>query len=346
MGTLAIIGLGLIGGSMGLALKRAEPENTEVIGYDRDVDVMMRAHQFGAVQRTTRTAADAAGEANIVIICTPTISVRRVMEEIAPHLRKGTVVTDTASTKGEVSRWARETLPPGVFFVGGHPMAGKEKSGPQAAEESLFDARPYCIVPSVTASEGAVNAVVGLARAIGAEPFFLDPEEHDSYAAAISHVPLVASIALFNLARNSAAWPELASMAGPGFRDLTRLASGEPEMSHDIFLTNRRNLRHWLDRYIEQLQGVAAMIEDEEEGGSENLFKALVETQMARDDFLTSPPKHESSLPDTELPGAGEAFMNMMAGTLWNQRAKEITGAIEEERKKRELQERMKRRVD
>ena len=87
MGTLAIIGLGLIGGSMGLALKRAEPENTEVIGYDRDVDVMMRAHQFGAVKRTTPTAADAAKEANIVIICTPTISVRKVMEEIAPHLR-------------------------------------------------------------------------------------------------------------------------------------------------------------------------------------------------------------------------------------------------------------------
>jgi prephenate dehydrogenase len=346
MGTLAIIGLGLIGGSLGLALKRAQPENTTVIGYDRDVDVLMRAHQYGAVQRTATSAAEAAQEATMVIVATPTISVRRVFAEIAPHLRNGTVVTDTASTKGEVQRWARETLPRGVHFVGGHPMAGKEKSGPQAAEESLFDSRPYCVVPSVDASMGAVNAVVGLVTAVGGNPVFLDADEHDSYAAAISHVPLIASIALFNLAKNSAAWPELAALSGPGFRDLTRLASGEPEMAHDIFLTNRGNVRHWLDRYIEQLQGLAAMIEDDQEGSSETLFKSLVETQMERDNFLEAPPTRAEPGPDVDMPSSGEAFMSMMAGNLWRDRAREITTAVEEQRKKRELEERMRRKVE
>jgi hypothetical protein len=182
--------------------------------------------------------------------------------------------------------------------------------------------------------------------AIGAKSFFLDAAEHDSYAAAISHIPLVASIALFNLAKNSVAWPELASMTGPAFRDLTRLASGEPEMAHDIFLTNRSNVRHWLDRYIEQLQGLAALIEDEEEGGSETLFKSLDETQKERDNYNESPPNREELGPDLDIPSSGEAFMSMMAGTLWRDRAKEITGAVEERRKQREMEDRMKRRTD
>ena len=100
----------------------------------------------------------------MVIVCTPILNVRRVFETIAPHLRPGTVVTDTASTKGEVMRWARGLLPDNVHFVGGHPMAGKEKSGPDAAEETLFDGRPYVIVPSPYAAPGAVNAVVGWRR--------------------------------------------------------------------------------------------------------------------------------------------------------------------------------------
>jgi prephenate dehydrogenase len=346
MGTIAIIGLGLIGGSIGLALKRAEPVNTTVIGYDRDAEVTGRAVEFKAVQRPAPSAADAVKDATMVIIAVPTISVRRVFEEIAPHLSRGTVVTDTASTKSDVMRWARECLPPGVHFVGGHPMAGKETSGPQAAEESLFDDRPYCLVPALDASQGAVNAVEGYVKALGGRPFYMDAEEHDSYAAAISHVPLVASLALFKLAHRSAAWPELASMSGPAFRDLTRLASGEPEMSHDIFLTNRNNLGHWLDRFIEELLKLRTMIEDREEGASEALFRDLVQTQMDRDTFLMTPPKREDGTPDPDLPSSGESFMSMLAGSLWQNRAKEISDATEERLRRREFEERIRRRTE
>src|SRR6266568_9660136 len=165
MGTVGIVGLGLIGGSIGLALKRSKLAGTQIVGYDRDLDVALRAQRFGAVDGVERSLAGLADTAGLIVIATPIIAMRGVFAEIGPRLQQGAVVTDVASTKGEVLRWASELLPAYVHFVGG-------------------------------------------------VPFFLDADEHDAYAAAISHVPLVASVALFSLARNSNAWPELASMAG------------------------------------------------------------------------------------------------------------------------------------
>ena len=341
MGTVGIVGLGLIGGSMGLALKRAKLKDAEVIGFDRDAEVEVRAHKYGAVDRIARSLEELAAESAIIVIATPIISVEKVFRAIAPHLQRGAVVTDTASTKGAVVRWAREILPPGVHFVGGHPMAGKEKSGPQAAEATLFDGRPYVVVPSVDATPGAVNAVVGLAETVGAKPCFLDADEHDAYAAAISHVPLVASIALFALARGSTAWPELAGMAGPAFKDLTRLASGEPEMSHDICLTNKDNISHWIDRYVAEIRRLQDLIQS---GDAESLFKALAETQIERENFLFSPPEREQPGFAADLPTPNQSFLNLMAGSLWADRAREITTSLEGRQKERERQERLRRR--
>src|SRR5688572_29072053 len=132
VGKLAIIGLGLIGGSLGLAIKRAEPVNTHVVGYDKDPKVTAAALKAGAIQEAASSLAEAVKDANLVVVATPVIAVRRVFEEMAPHLSRTAVVTDTASTKANVLRWAREVLPTNVNFVGGHPMAGKEKAGPEA----------------------------------------------------------------------------------------------------------------------------------------------------------------------------------------------------------------------
>jgi len=341
MGKLAIVGLGLIGTSLGLALKRADPIDTEIIGFDKEPDIAITAHKMGAVLGLAPTLEDAVTSATMVIVATPIISMRKVFETIAPHLKRGAVVTDTASTKADVMRWARDILPPGINFVGGHPMAGKEQSGPGAGTESLFDGRPYCIVAGSDVMPGAVSAVENVAKAVGAEPFFLDAEEHDSYAAAISHTPLMASIALFNLARSSNAWPELGTMAGPGFRDLTRLASGDPAMAHDIFLTNRENILHWIDRYVAELERLAAIVEESE---PEALYRLLVETQMERDNFLVAPPKREPESKSAELPTASEAFMDSMVGGYWRQRATEMTNALEERARARTQQERLRRR--
>jgi prephenate dehydrogenase len=342
MGKVTIIGLGLIGGSMGLALKRAQPENTEICGYDQNNEVLVRAHKARVVDTIAPSVAVAVREANVVIVCTPIVTVRKVFREIAPHLQRGTVVTDTASTKTDVLRWADEELPKTVSFVGGHPMAGKEKQGLQHAEAELFDGKPYVVVPAVDAAQGAVNQIVALAQVVGAEPHFLDAEEHDSYAAAISHLPLLTSVALFNLAKGSNAWPELAGMSGPAFKDLTRLASGEPEMSHDIFLTNRENVLHWLNRYIGELQRIADQIDDRE--NTDTLFKNLTDTQIARDKFLEELPRHPDAIPQVEYPDSTDTFMTMLTGTLIQNRAKELTSYLEQEGRKSDETDRLRRR--
>ncbi len=250
MPRIAIIGLGLIGGSLGLALKRSHLRDVEFAGFSRSRETREKARKMGAIDHAAGSAADAAGDALVVIIATPIAVIPDVMEEIASTLQEGCIVTDVASTKRQVMGWAEELLPGHVSFVGGHPMAGKEQTGIDVAEASLFDGKPYCIVPSVHAKETAVNTIIGLAQLTGATPVFMDAEEHDSYVAAVSHLPLVVSTALFSLVHDSAAWAEMAQLASSGFRDVTRLASGSPEMSEDICDTNAGNILHWLDRMI------------------------------------------------------------------------------------------------
>src|SRR5690606_29582268 len=138
--------------SMGLALGKASNVRAEIVGYDRDYDIAQRAQRAGAVQSISPSLEQAVRGASLVIVATPILAVRRVFDEMAPALQSGAVVTDTASTKTDVLHWAEELLPPDVHFVGGHPMAGKEKSGPQAADADLFKSRPYCVVPGVRAA--------------------------------------------------------------------------------------------------------------------------------------------------------------------------------------------------
>jgi prephenate dehydrogenase len=345
MGTVGIVGLGLIGGSLGLALKQAKLGGIEVAGFDQDSRVGGRAHSAGAVDRVAPTIERLASDSDLLIIATPILSVRKVMEEVAPHLRRGAVVTDTASTKGSVMRWAREILPREVNFIGGHPLAGKETSGPQAAEASLFTDRPYVIVPMTDSAPAAVNGMVGLARIIGARPVFLDADEHDSYTASISHMPLLASVALFSLVRGSQAWPELANIAGPAFRDLTRLASGQPEMAHDICLTNRENIVHWIDRYMEEIYRLRDLVQNAE--GDEDLFRAFVEAQLARDSFMDHLPERDPpGSMMTEVPTSNDAFMTLVAGGYLAQRAKDVTNLFEENERERNERERRQRRRD
>jgi prephenate dehydrogenase len=340
MGKIAVVGLGLIGGSMGLALKNLRLADTEIVGYDRDAETAERAVRLGAADRVEPSLPAVVQDASLVIVATPVTSLQAVFTEMSEHLVPGAVVTDTASTKTNVLRWARDLLP-SAHFVGGHPMAGKEQSGNQAAEADLFQDRPYCIVPSLNASPTAVNAVVGLIEMIGAQTFFLDAAEHDAYAAGISHVPLVASVALFNLARSSAAWPELATMAGPAFRDLTRLASGAPEMAHDICLTNRENITHWLRRYIDELERLSGLIANDD---SEALFRAFAEPRIQREDYLDNPPVHKEPFVGTgPTTSPGEAFMDLMAGSLWRERSKLLQQGFEKRAQERRNDERLRR---
>ncbi len=309
---ITIIGTGLIGGSIGLALKAADLPGVEVVGHDRDHGVEVKAERMGAVDRPEHNLPRAVQGAGMVIIATPVLAVREVMEQIAPDLAEGAVVTDTASTKVHVMKWASEVLPSHVSFVGGHPMGGKETQGIDSAEVGLLQGRAYCICPAVEASEAAIRSVLGLAQLIGAEPMFLDPEEHDVYAAAVSHLPLVVSTALFHLLRSSPAWPDLGVMASTGFRDVTRLASGDPKMSHDIWVTNREALIHWLERMTAELQHFRDLLQDAKD---ETLLDTFARAQMERDSFIREPPKRVRQA-EPAAPDAGKALLDMLVGGM------------------------------
>lgn len=327
MPRIAIIGLGLIGGSLGLALKRANLRDLEVAGYDIDGGVAGRARRGGAIDVDARRPEDAVAGAALVVVATPILQVRRTFEEIAPALAEGSAVTDTASTKRDVIAWADELLPQSVSFVGGHPVAGKETPGIDFADAALFEGRPWAIIPSLRASERAISAVENMAALAGARPVMMDAAEHDSYLAAVSHLPLLLSTVLFSLASQSKAWPELASLAGPGFRDITRLASTSPELSHDIALTNRENVVHWLDRFVEELRRFRALIEDGAQ--QEALFKAFATVQATRDAFLKELPSRPKAGADVDVLTTGERMLSFLVGEYAVRRTKEIQEIIE-----------------
>lgn len=331
MQRIAIIGLGLIGGSIGLALKRANLPEAEIAGTARTRDTLQKAKKMGAIDVAEPTAEDAVRGARVVIIASPILTIPRILDEIAPVLEEGAIVTDAASTKGAVMRWAKEKLPAHAHFVGGHPMAGKETQGIDVAEATLFEGKPWVVVPPADAPEEAVKSVIALAQICGAEPVFMDAEEHDSYVAAISHLPLTLASALFSVVFGSAAWPELASLASSGFRDTTRLASSSPEMAHDIMQTNRDNIIHWIDRLMDELYKYRKAIEA---GESEPLLGHFARPQIERDNFLTAgPPQRGAREPIPTLSMSDFLFGSKIGSIMKKQ--EEILRRMEEGEKKK-----------
>src|SRR2546427_8060255 len=262
---VAIIGLGLIGGSIGLALHKAKAAQ-QVTGYDLAKGISNQARRIGAIDQPYNALADAVRGAELVILATPVGTMRSLLQEIASSVTPGTVVTDVASTKSQVISWAEEYLPSSVAFVGGHPMTGKELSGVESADSDLFQGRIYCLTPTAHTRPVAINKVSTLIEALGARVRFLEPAEHDGQVAGISHLPFVASIALMNTVAEGPAWGDAAMLAAGGFRDMSRLAAGDPQMYRDICLTNSEALTRWLNEYITTLSDLRDRIAAHDSG--------------------------------------------------------------------------------
>ncbi len=256
---VAIIGLGLIGGSMGLALHNARAAQ-EVVGYDLGHGVSDCARKIGAIDQSYRAPADAVRGADLVILATPVGAMRALLQDIAPALSSGAVVTDVASTKSQVINWAEEFLPVHVSFVGGHPMAGKEVSGVDAADAELFYNCIYCLTPTSCTRFEAISKVSALIEILGARVRFLEATEHDEQVAAVSHLPFIASVTLVNTVADDPSWGDAALLATTGFRDASRLAAGSPEMYRDICLTNSAAIMRKLDDYIANLHTLREQI--------------------------------------------------------------------------------------
>jgi prephenate dehydrogenase len=230
-------------------------------------------------------------------------------------MKSGAVVTDTGSTKEEVLSWAQELLPRTVSFVGGHPMAGKAQSI-EGAEADLFKGATWCVTPSVIAEDAAIRNVLGMISALGAEPYFLDPGEHDAYVAGISHLPAVLSAALMNSLSKDSSWRDMKSLTAGGFRDMTRLAAGSPDMHRDIALTNRDALTRWLDSYVTVLQDFRAALHEDADQSAKELTTFFTQARDARAEWATQTTREGELLQGTQAELSKEGFGDQMGRML------------------------------
>jgi prephenate dehydrogenase len=277
---VAVVGVGLIGGSFALALKVAGACRT-IVGIGRSAANLEQAKSKGIVDAT---GADI-GDADFVLVATPVAQYPRVLAAMAPRLKPSAIVTDAGSTKRDVVAAARAALgPKNAQLVPAHPIAGAEKSGAAAAEAALFRGKRVVLTPLPENSDASVQAVEEAWRACGARVGRMTPEEHDAVFAAVSHLPHLLAYALVHevAARDNSA--QLFGYAAGGFRDFTRIASSHPEMWRDICTANRDGLLDELDRYLEKLRSVRPLVESGDGAALEKLF---AEARAARERWLS-----------------------------------------------------------
>ena len=263
-----------MGGSLALALKKVLGSEKQIIGCSRRLETVDKARERGIIDAGTENPTGAVKQADLVIITTPVMSIKGILRDISSELKADCIVTDAGSTKVKVMEWAAEYLPGNTSFIGGHPMAGKETSGIEEADPDLFKNCVYCLTPAPNAREEAVRSLQGIVEAIGAKPLLVDAHVHDELVAGVSHLPMLLSAAFVSATADSASWPEMSKMAAGGYRDISRLASGSPDMNSDICITNKEQIVQWLDRYIDELQKYRSLVDENEEGIKEVLQRA------------------------------------------------------------------------
>lgn len=277
MARIAILGLGYIGGSIGLGLKKARLKNTEIVGYDDWRRARRTADKEDVADKVVGSVREAVEGAGLVIVATPPAAVEEMFEEMAPHLGRGAAVTDVAASKRVIHAAAADHLPRGVSFIGGHPMAGSAATfGIENAKADLFQGTRWFVCSTPSATEASVRSVLGMIRELGAEPHFLNDDEHDYLMAAVSHLPLVVSTALFTMLRGSEGWTDFGRGAGDTFKTMTGYNAGDPSLTTEIAITNREQLQHWIDRLVVELHRLRDVLDGDEEA----VFEEFANAQM------------------------------------------------------------------
>ncbi len=236
IGTLTIVGVGLIGGSVGLAARRRGLVG-RVVGAGRQAATLERARQLGAIDEGCLDVTDAVRRAEVAVFCTPVTLIAEQVLAAAPGCAAGTLLTDAGSTKAAIVAALDGRLPPGVSFVGSHPLAGSEKRGPEHADADLFQGRVTVVTPAPRADRAAVERTIAFWQALGSRVVLMEPDEHDRALALTSHLPHLMASALAGILPR-----ELHDLAASGFRDTTRIAAGDPSLWTGIFLQNRAAL--------------------------------------------------------------------------------------------------------
>lgn len=269
---IAIFGVGLIGGSFALALRRAGAVE-QIAGVGRSAASLARAQELGIIDRSCASAAEAVAGADIVLIAAPVAQTGPILASIRPHLGPQTVVTDAGSTKSDVVAAARQALGEKTAqFVPGHPIAGRENNGPDAAVSDLYAGKKVVLTPLPENSGETVGRVAQAWEHCGAVIHKLGAEEHDRVFASVSHLPHLLAYALVDDIANKPHADLLFQFAASGFRDFTRIAGSSPEMWRDISFANRDALLTELDAYVAQLRRLRGLLAAGDSGGLEAVY--------------------------------------------------------------------------
>jgi cyclohexadieny/prephenate dehydrogenase len=277
---VAIIGLGLIGGSLGHAIKRGKLAD-RVVGYAHSEATRKRAKEIGFVDEVKASAAEAAKDADLVVLCVPVGAVGPVAAEIETSLKRGAIVTDVGSVKNAIVRDAGPYIPDGVHFIPGHPIAGTEQSGPDSGFAELFDGRWCILTPVPGADRDAVAKLAAFWEACGSKIDFMEPKHHDLVLAIVSHLPHLIAYNIVGTADDleTVTESEVIKYSAGGFRDFTRLAASDPTMWRDICLNNKDAILEMLSRFSEDLSALQRMIRW---GDGDGLFELFTRTRAVR----------------------------------------------------------------
>jgi len=282
---VTIVGLGVTGTSLGLALKKASKE-LRVVGHDRESAAAAAARKVGAVDATEWNLPKACRGASILVLALPLSEIRETLAAVAPDLAPGCLVTDTAPLKAPVLAWARELLPAQVHFVGGDPIGVR---GAREAGADLFSNTTYCLCPEASTAPEAVDRASDLAQAVGANPRFLDATEHDGLVAGLDQLPFMISMAVFQAAASSPAWREMANLGSARFDRLAGLLGDSPGADLQGARANAANIRRWLDDVQVAVDGLRTLL-DAQQPADEEAIRRLSEARAAWERHDTATP--------------------------------------------------------
>ncbi|HKK16827.1 MAG TPA: prephenate dehydrogenase/arogenate dehydrogenase family protein [Gammaproteobacteria bacterium] len=289
---LAIIGVGLIGGSLARAL-RQKRQCRSVVGFGRNPVHLDKAVELGVIDEYSLTVASAVRDADMVVLATPLDTTSRLLQAMRNYLGRDTVITDVGSAKGSVVEAARNTLGDCLpRFIPGHPIAGKEQSGVEASVADLFDSHRVILTPLPENSVQALERVTKMWEITGADVVQLDVEQHDEILAATSHLPHMLAYALVDCLAGMKDSDEIFRFAAGGFADFTRIASSDPQMWHDICIANRQYLLSALNHFDQHLNNIRQAIENDD---SKSLLKIFTRAKKARDQFTRSSNRHNDA---------------------------------------------------
>ena len=281
---VCIIGLGLIGGSIGLAMKRSKISN-QIIGFARSNTTLKRAIELGLVDKVKDNLEDAVNDCDLIILATPLSTFKKLVEEMSPFLKKDCIITDTGSAKLSVIEDLRGILPNNVEFIPGHPIAGTEESGPDAGFAELFDNRWCILTPTEENSSNAIDLIKEFWESIGSKVEIMDPLHHDKVLAITSHIPHLIAFNIVGTANNLAnvTEKEVVKYSAGGFRDFTRIAASDPKMWSDIFTYNSEAVLEMLELFSNDLAKLKAAVIKKD---SDLLFSNFEKTREVRKNII------------------------------------------------------------